>query len=384
MRPLALLLRIGRPSRRDWEVIGRDLMVGDPPADQLVGWMYSAGMATTRPMFDRALRDGIAAVPDAPAPLRTFFELVEAVPAWVNQESLRRAPAAYARSGIDGLYAARDVSFLGGYLASGFNKTLLRTGALEKGPARRFAETLQWALAVTGEGGIEPGGAGYQATVHVRLIHAIVRRHVGAMPDWRTDQLGLPINQTDMAATLVGALLAPPSVGMAMGVVLTPRELADIAHLTRYAGWLMGVEEHWLPADFRDGIRILYHTMGDLYNPDETGPVLAQPMANDPLTWHFNRWQSLSRRLARSQHLSIARTFVGAGGMTKLGLPVTIPWYPLIKSPINLVGSVLGVVPPIRRMQARYGRRRQEAFLTTLVGDTEAKIGESGPAQQLS
>jgi hypothetical protein len=70
--------------------------------------------------------------------------------------------------------------------------------------------------------------------------------------------------------------------------------------------------------------------------------------------------------------------------MTKLGLPVTIPWYPLIKSPINLVGSVLGVVPPIRRMQARYCRRRQEAFLTTLVGDTEAKIGESAPAQQLS
>ncbi|EUA35668.1 hypothetical protein I553_6308 [Mycobacterium xenopi 4042] len=46
----------------------------------------------------------------------------------------------------------------------------------------------------------------------MRLIHALVRRHVAAMPDWRADEWGVPVNQTDMAATLVGALIAPPQV----------------------------------------------------------------------------------------------------------------------------------------------------------------------------
>ena len=81
------------------------------------------------------------------------------------------------------------------------------------------------------------------------------------MPDWRNDEWGVPVNQTDMAATLVGALIAPPAGAIGMGLVSSPAELDGIAHLTRYAGWLIGVEDDWLPRSFRDGIRILFHTL---------------------------------------------------------------------------------------------------------------------------
>ncbi|MGV7591683.1 oxygenase MpaB family protein, partial [Mycobacterium kansasii] len=104
---------------------------------------------------------------------------------------------------------ARDVALMGGYLFSGVNQTLLRTGALEKGSNKRFAETSQWALDVIVPEGLRPGGPGYRSTLHVRFIHSMVRRHVLALPDWDFETYGLPINQTDMAATLVGALIAP-------------------------------------------------------------------------------------------------------------------------------------------------------------------------------
>lgn len=92
------------------------------------------GTKQLRPLFDRALTDGIAAVPEAPEPLRRFFESVEATPDWVDTEALRIGARTLRRGRADGMYIAKDVALLGGYQFSGFNQTLLRTGALERGP----------------------------------------------------------------------------------------------------------------------------------------------------------------------------------------------------------------------------------------------------------
>lgn len=375
---LAQLLGIGKPTPAQWQSLGERLTVGDEPMDRLVDWMSSTGMAQTRPLFDRALAEGIDSVPDAPEPLREFFIQIETVPDWVDRDKLRCGARALRRGGADGMYVARDVSLLGGYQFSGFNKTLLRTGALEKGSNKRFAETMQWALDVISEGGLDPLGAGYRSTIRVRLIHAFVRRHVGAMPDWRSDEWGLPVNQTDMAATLVGALIAPPAGAIGMGLVSSPAELDGIAHLTRYAGWLIGVQDEWLPRSFRDGIRILYHTLTALAAPDESTKQLAVPMADDPMAWHYRYLPALRRRIARAQHLSVTSGFLGPRAMQSLGLAYVPPWYPLLRIPVNVTRSVAALALPggMSRADTR-GQREQEALLRTMIGGAEATVGES-------
>ncbi|MFD6390462.1 DUF2236 domain-containing protein, partial [Nocardia sp. NPDC060259] len=192
----AAMLGIGGPDPAQWQRLGEGLLVGDDPMDRLVDWMVTTGTKQMRPLFDRALTHGIAEVPEAPAPLREFFAAVETVPAWVDHDTLVRGAKVMLTGGSDGMYIARDVAMLGGYQFSGFNKTLLRTGALEKGSNQRWAETMQWAMDVLSEEGLSPLGLGYQSTIRVRLIHAFVRRHVAAMPDWQADDWGLPINQT--------------------------------------------------------------------------------------------------------------------------------------------------------------------------------------------
>ncbi len=379
LRPFALLMGIGAPSPRQWDALGEALLVGDEPMDRLVDWMYTEGSDRTRPLFERALAEGIAAVPEAPEPLREFFVRYETPPDWVDWDKIRRAERVFRMGGTDGLYIARDVSLLGGYLASGFNKTLVRTGALEKGPAKRFAETLQWALDVTSDDGMLPGGLGYRSTIRVRLIHAFVRRHVAALPDWDAAEWGVPINQTDMAATLVGALISPFVGAMPMGIVPTRADLDAGAHLTRYVGWLIGVRDEWLPNGFRDAVRILYHCMCAITNPDETTPQLAMPMGDDPLGWHYRNFPALRGRIARAQHLSIASAFLGPKAMRHLGLPAYMPpWYPLLRIPVNLSRSGAALLLPggAERAAAR-GRRNQEEFLRTLIGEREAVIGAS-------
>ena len=379
IRLSASLLGLGLPTSEQWRNLGEHLTVGDEPMDRLVEWMFAEGIDRTRPMFDRALAHGIDSVPDAPEPLRAFFVRIEAVPDWVDADLLRRGQRALRAGGADGMYVARDVSLLGGYQFSGFNKTLLRTGALEKGSNTRFAETNQWALDVIADGELIPHGVGYQSTIRVRLIHAFVRRHVSVMADWRADEWGLPVNQTDMAATLVGALIAPPLGAMGMGLLTAPADLDAIAHVTRYVGWLIGVDDEWLPHSFRDGIRVLYHTVTALSNPDESSKQLAMPMVNDPLKWHYRTIPGLRRRIARLQHLSITSGYLGPRAMRTLGLPAYVPpWYPLMRIPINLTRSVAALCLPGGRDRAAVrGARQQKAFLRTIIGDGEAKIGNS-------
>lgn len=377
LRILTSLLGHGAPSTTDWSSMGAALLIGDDPMDQLVEWMTDAGLAGTRPLFDQALRHGIGSLAYPPDPLRDFFFQVEATPEWVDHEKLCRGARAFRTGGIDGVYLARDVAFLGGYLASGFNRTLIETGALEQGPAKRFAETLQWALDVTSEAGLSLHGLGYQSTLRVRFIHSIVRRHVSTLPDWSTEQWGLPINQTDMAATLVGALMTPFVTGIAMGIMPAGEDLDAVAHLVRYVGWLIGVRDEWLPEGFADGVRILYQTLAAIMNPDATSSRLALPMADDPLSWHFHRFRAARSKIARAQHLSIAGTFLGGKAMYRLGLPTRVlPWYPAMRLPVNLARSVtIRAFPGTADYFAARGRLAQESFLRTLVGTCDVEVG---------
>lgn len=377
IRAMALAWRVSPPDSQQWRRLGEGLLEGDEPMDRLVGWMTDAGLRTTRPLFEQALAGGIATMPDAPAPLREFFTMVEDVPDWVDRDLLARGGATLSLIGLPGAYAGRDIALLGGYQFSGFNQTLLRTGALEKGSNQRFAETLRWVRDLAEEGALDPQGVGRRSTLRVRLIHGLVRRHVADLPDWREEEWGLPVNQTDMAATLVGALIAPAVGALMMGVVPTPRDLRALAHLTRYVGWLIGVEEEWLPTDFRDGVRVLVQTTAALATPDETTRQLAAPMVDDPLSWHYPHLAPFRRRLARAQHLSVT-SLLGPRHLRTLGLPVlTLPWYPLLVTPGNLARSAGSMVlPTARRRAVARGDRQVDAFLRTVIGGS-AEIGGS-------
>lgn len=385
-RMLGLLHRlmpaVRPPTPELWDRMGRDFMRGDEPIDRLVGWMAAHGMRETRALFEQALERGIESVANAPAPLREFFALIDTPPAWLDRDQVELGAQLHRRGGTAGTYGGRDVALVGGYQASAFNKTLLLTGALEKGPARRFAETLRWALDCTAADGMSRFQPGFKSTVRVRLIHALVRRHVQRLPDWRMEEWGLPINQPDMAATLLGALVVPLLVARVMGMVQTRSERDAAVHHARYVGWLMGVEEIWLPTDETGAMNLLTQILLSIANPDESSAKMALPMVDEPLGRKYRRFAWLRRRIDRSKHLSISRLFLGRRGMRNLGLPQgVLPWYPLLVMPFNLGYHVVTrIVPGGKALAARRGRRAQERFLALLSGDQAAVVGAMAAA----
>jgi len=363
------------PSEQRWRELGEALMHGDPAADRLLEWMHGHGMRAAMPLYQRAVADGIASIPDAPAPLREFFEHVERVPDWVDPTLVEQGQRLFQRMGRTADFALRDVALMGGYQASAFNKTLVLTGALNGGNARRVAETMQWVGDCTAVGGMLRGAPGYRSTLHVRLMHAMVRRRLRKLPDWDLGALGLPINQTDMAATYLAFCVVLLIIVRAMGVPVTRAEGHAEMHLWKYICWLMGVDERWLCDTENQGRILLYQMLLAQTPPDETSVQLGRALMNDGLR---EPWPTRLRvRFEHARHLSVTRMFVGARGMRSLGLPsLVLPWYPLLSLPFTFAWHVAHRLMPGGKARAqRIGRAVQEHLTRMRFGSVPAGVG---------
>jgi hypothetical protein len=72
--------------------------------------------------------------------------------------------------------------------------------------------------------------------------------------------------------------------------------------------------------------------------------------------------------------------------MRKLGLPAfVLPWYPLVRMPVNLVRSAAALLLPggLDRAAQR-GRREQEEFMRIMMGDEDTAIGASAHVMRVA
>jgi hypothetical protein len=106
---------------------------------------------------------------------------------------------------------------------------------------------------------------------------------------------------------------------------------------------------------------------------------MARPMIDEPLGRSYPRFAWLRRRYDRARHLSISRAFLGRKGMRNIGFPAgVLPWYPLLKLPLNLSWHLSSLLlPGGKRRAARIGRGRQERFLAELSGGAPAVVGQA-------
>lgn len=373
------------PSHAQWRAMADALWDGDAPMDALIDWMFAHGPRESRALFEQALSQGIDSIPGAPAPLRAFFESVDTEPAWLDRNLLDEGARFLHGTGLAAPYVMRDFALMGGYLLSGFNQTLVMTGALAKGSSQRIAETGKWWVDCTEHGGLERFGAGFSSTLHVRLVHGLVRRNLARKAEWDATQWGLPVNQIDMVATYLAFNVVTLGGLRFMGIPITPKESRAVMHLWKYACWLMGVDERWLVDSERDGMVLLYHTFMTQSKPDHTSRELGLALSREPLERRFPVLQGLRRQLAYHQHLSTSRFFLGRQAMRELGLPENVlPWYPLLSAgPRLLAYSGQRLLPATRQRLERRGRQAQLAALASIFGERRQGIinpGENHPA----
>ncbi|MEI2702804.1 MAG: oxygenase MpaB family protein [Baekduia sp.] len=242
-----------------------DLLVGsvfetDELADDLVSVFRELPGATGWRMLDNVLRHGLDAEPDAPPELLKVVADALVPPPWVDFELVDRGAVAWWRTGgFLQLIALTAGSLAYGYGTS-FARPLILTGRLSTRAPRRLAETAGWVGMATRPGELRPGKKGVRETVHIRMVHALVRDHIRRSGRWDTANWGEPISVGDTAATgLIGFFTFPIEGLRDLGVDYSQDELEAMTHLWSWITYLMGVPEKYLPKNY-DEAAAFFHT----------------------------------------------------------------------------------------------------------------------------
>ncbi|KUL31985.1 oxygenase MpaB family protein [Actinoplanes awajinensis] len=356
-RPLRLLAGAGaRPTAPEIAALESGLNRRDEPAAALIRAVRAAPTLTVGDLH-RWLAAGPA--DNAPEPFAAFFATVRDRPAWVDDELLARGALACRAFGMDAGLVLPYGSLLGGYRTGAALEPLVRTGRLAGGETlRRIRETSLWWRAITAPGGLAPGGAGLAATLHVRVMHALVNARLEADPSWDHAGRGLPINQYDQASTL-GVFSTSFLLHLRLlGVRVSGADARAVMHLWCYVGWLLGVDDDWLPHTERQGRRQLYHFLSYDPPPDANSVALARAL----ITMADDATSGPRRVYERERALSVSGWLLGPAAMRDLGLPYRPPWYGLARVAANLlVSHGLGRLPGGRSLLLARGERQARA-----------------------
>lgn len=212
---------------------------GDPMADAAVAAIREAGLSQAT--VNSLLR---GEAPDGPVPeaLTKFIDSLRDVPAWVEWERVDAGSRAVLALGFVWMQLLLGpASLVNTYRPPGLARVLAATGRLTTAAPRRIQETGAWLTAATHPGNLRVGEPGWIATVQVRLLHARVRARL-LDGGWDTDEWGIPLNQADLARTLLDFTVTPMAALGRLGVGLTSREREDVHHLFHLIAHLVGVD----------------------------------------------------------------------------------------------------------------------------------------------
>ncbi|MBE9376432.1 DUF2236 domain-containing protein [Saccharopolyspora sp. HNM0983] len=343
-RPLRLITRVKRLDEDLLDQIGRRLYARDEPGADLVRAMRAdAGTErVTMAQFKKALDEGIDAVREAPPALVRFFSLVDQVPPWVDFALIEHGAQLLRRTGRARADVLLQLALIGGYRFGGPPELLVATGGLSgSATMRRLGETEAWTYSVMMPGAMRRFGEGFKNTVHVRAMHALINDRFETNGRWDSEEWGLPINQTDQAATL-GLFNSTLLLGLrALGWQMSTAESRAVMHLWRYVGWLMGVDEDWLFDTEREQNIFNYHVLMAQDDQTPAGAELAVSILEEHTKPDGGKLAKLRAGYEWVRLLGMLRYFLGKESMQGLHLPVVLPWLvpPIVVR--NLVASLL-------------------------------------------
>ena len=327
-------------------VAGRDL--GDPQADALVERFVELPGGEGWKLFERALEDGIDAVGDAPCELRALLEHASRSPAWLDLDLVDAGATSFWRVGLPALAPSLIYGSLAfGYQYGDLSRPLAATGRLERMAPRRLGETARWVLAVTTPGAMAPGGEGWRSSLRVRLVHALLRRHLLESEEWDVDAWGVPISASAMMATAIGGFAIVPQRALTdVGAGATAADCEARTALWRWVGYVMGVPPALLPANWREAERLIETLSVFDHGPNDDGPALMHALTRYglPLEELLPAWGVGAARLALTPMIeALVRRWLGEAASDALGVGRTpiVHLVPLARPLVRSLGLIL-------------------------------------------
>ncbi|MGO8767295.1 oxygenase MpaB family protein [Mycobacterium sp.] len=225
--------------------------VGDPVADAPVAAVFERGGVEAVNAIMRTLVRTDQPVPEElPEELRAYLAEALPLPEWADMGKIKRGQQLFETWGVLIFLCLFCASLPGSYAAAKGVKVVYMTARLDTDARRRVIETGQFLMDVLTVGGLDDHGKGRRTIQRVRLMHAAVRHLIKARneltpgkwhPDW-----GTPINQEDLAGTVLDFSYVIADPLRRLGVRVPAKDVDAYLHLWNVIGHLMGVRDELL------------------------------------------------------------------------------------------------------------------------------------------
>jgi hypothetical protein len=236
-------------SRWTDELLNEKRLQGDQLADDAVDELFKRGDVQAVNNLMRGLVSNDQLVPAGlPVEIQKYLAATPlALPPWADQAKIERGQKLFEALGLQISLCLFCASLPSAYAAAKGVKVLSRTAQLETNTRRRIMETGQFLINVLAVGSFEPQGQGFRTIQHVRLMHAAVRKMIEGRntqrpglwdPNW-----GIPINQEDLAGTMLSFSYVPVESLPRLGVDVSTDDKEAYLHLWNVIAHLLGVDD---------------------------------------------------------------------------------------------------------------------------------------------
>ena len=230
---------------------------------------------------------------------------------------------------------------------------------------RRVVETAQFTMGVMSSGGFLPGGRGVLAAQKVRLMHATMRRLTlleppasaaqENLPDiaavfrnasW-THDLGKPINQEDLAYTLLTFSWVIVRGLRTLECSLKPEDEEAVIHAWNLAGRFMGIRDDLLPNSVAEAERMFTKLKSRLAGESAEGKALLAALLD--FLWTACPLRPLPVALLRGLVGDATADMLGAPSLSEKDRAQAEKWVRAVERVNHLESGVLATLPLLRR-----------------------------------
>lgn len=226
---------------------------GDNAADDAVIALSEGNdLPRVQQLLDELVRNDDVPHAKLPREIQQYFANTANVPA-PSREAARPGQELFREYGPEISMLLAFCSLPVAYSARKGVQVLYRTGYLAERPLRRVAQTAQMILDVMSREGLEAEGRGRRSAQKVRLMHATIRyrlQHDTKNP-W-PDEYGVPINQEDLAGTLMTFSVAILRGLKKLHIEVSPEQAQSYLEVWNVVGRMMGVVETLIPTTVND------------------------------------------------------------------------------------------------------------------------------------
>jgi hypothetical protein len=266
------------------EFLDQKRLEADPLADDVLAAIVAEkGREGARALFDALIRNVDMPLDAFPTSVQTYLQQTNQLPDWADPQKVERAHALFLDHGPKLLLFLYYKSLPILYACANGAEVLVRTSRLTRRDqavaifTRRIAETGQFLMDVMTKGELRPGGKGIHSIQKVRLIHASIR-HFLAGDDWEVQKLGQPINQEDMAITLMTFSVALMEGLEQFGIAVSSEDQEAFLHTWAAIGEVLGIQSDLLPATMQEGQFLMQTIMDRQHATSEAGRLLTQAL----------------------------------------------------------------------------------------------------------